>query len=253
MFRRVLPVDASIVVDVESAVVSYRPAAGEERSTPAAKVSLEALLRASPWRTFRSYSGQMHYPGTYWSSTQRGHVIYESRLELANLLLADYDQGVREISAQPFLLRAAVEGRVRPHIPDYLFSGDGGPVVVDVVRRERMSNPKIRFVCAWTRQVIERMGWTYQVVHEPDPVHLANVRFLAGYRRDWLMNQEILAVLRAQPRAFAGSTIAEAETALAQFPKQFVRPALLNLLWRHEYEVDISGPLRPSSVLEMKK
>lgn len=106
-----LPVDASIVVDAESAVVSYRPAAGEERSTPAAKVSLEALLRASPWRTFRSYSGQLHYPGTYWSSTQRGHVIYESRLELANLLLADYDQGVREISAQPFLLRAAVEGR----------------------------------------------------------------------------------------------------------------------------------------------
>ena len=83
---------------------SYRPAAGEERSTPAAKVSLEALLRASPWRTFRSYSGQLHYPGTYWSSTQRGHVIYESRLELANLLLADYDQGVREISAQPFPL-----------------------------------------------------------------------------------------------------------------------------------------------------
>lgn len=42
------------------------------------------------------------------------HVIYESRLELANLLLADYDQGVREISAQPFLLRAAVEGRAWP-------------------------------------------------------------------------------------------------------------------------------------------
>lgn len=248
-----LPVNASIVVDVESAVVSYRPAAGEERSTPAAKVALEALLRASPWRTFRSYSGQLHYPGTYWSSTQRGHVIYESRLELANLLLADYDRGVREISAQPFLLRVAVDGRVRSHTPDYLHSSDEGPIVVDVVRRERMSNPKIRFLCAWTRRVIEAMGWTYRVAHEPDPVRLANVRFLAGYRRDWLMNQDILTALRAQPGSFAGSTIVEVERALAEFPKHLVRPALLNLLWRHEYEVDINGPLRPSSVLEMKK
>lgn len=245
--------DASVAVDVESAVVSYRPAAGEERSLAAARVSLQELLRASPWRTFRSHSGQLHYPGTYWSSTQHGHVIYESRLELANLLLADFDQRVHEISAQPFWLRATVDGKVRPHTPDYLLNGDEGPVVVDVVRRERMSNPKIRFLCAWTRAVIEAMGWTYRVVHEPDPILLANVRFLAGYRRSWLMNQDILTALRAQPEAFAGRSIAEVESGLAGFPKLLVRPALLNLLWCHEYEVDMSGPMRPSSVLEMRR
>ena len=27
---------------------------------------------------------------------------------------------------------------------------------------------------------------------EPDPVWIANVRFLAGYRREWLLNQGIL-------------------------------------------------------------
>jgi hypothetical protein len=42
-----------------------------------------------PWRVFRWYQGQQHYSGTYWSSTQRDHVIYESRLELAALLLSD--------------------------------------------------------------------------------------------------------------------------------------------------------------------
>lgn len=28
----------------------------------------------------RWHKGQRHYSGTYWSATERGHVIYESRL-----------------------------------------------------------------------------------------------------------------------------------------------------------------------------
>ena len=50
--------------------------------------------------------------GTYWSATQGDHVIYESRLELANLLLADFDSQVRQIVAQPFMFRAEVQGQV---------------------------------------------------------------------------------------------------------------------------------------------
>ena len=44
------------------------------------------------------------------ASTQRDHVIYESRLELAVLLSADFDPSVVGIVAQPFLLRANVGG-----------------------------------------------------------------------------------------------------------------------------------------------
>jgi hypothetical protein len=40
---------------------------------------------AKPYRTFRWYLGQMHYSGSYWSSTESAHVIYESRLELSRL------------------------------------------------------------------------------------------------------------------------------------------------------------------------
>jgi hypothetical protein len=65
--------------DLGSAVVAYRPAAGEERSVSAGKVSSVALLNAAPWRTFRWYFGQRHYSGTYWYATQHDHVIYESR------------------------------------------------------------------------------------------------------------------------------------------------------------------------------
>jgi hypothetical protein len=46
--------------------------------------------------------------------------VHESRLELARLLLADFDPLVRRIYAQPFRLIAEVEGRMRYHVPDYL-------------------------------------------------------------------------------------------------------------------------------------
>ena len=85
-----------------------------------------------PWRTFRWHYGQRHYSGSYWASTTSAHVIYESRLELARLLVADFDRTVNHIVAQPFMLRTALGGRICRHIPDYLLLTEGGPVVVDV-------------------------------------------------------------------------------------------------------------------------
>ncbi|WP_186246592.1 hypothetical protein [Mycobacterium kubicae] len=40
---------------------------------------------------------------TYWSSTEEWHVIYESRLELALLLYANFDDDVGGVLAQPLL------------------------------------------------------------------------------------------------------------------------------------------------------
>ena len=82
-------------VDLNSAVVAYRPAAGEERTVLAHAVQAEALFGSYPRRTFRSHDKQKHYSGTYWSSTLSGHVIYESRLKLANLMIADFDIRVK--------------------------------------------------------------------------------------------------------------------------------------------------------------
>jgi hypothetical protein len=96
------PMSVAVDVDLGSAVVSYRPAVGEERSLPAERVSSAALFEGVPWRTFRWHYGQRHYSGTWWSETMRDHVIYESRLELSHLQLADFDPDVRRILAQPF-------------------------------------------------------------------------------------------------------------------------------------------------------
>jgi hypothetical protein len=147
-------------VDLGSAVVSYRPAAGEERSLPAQRVSAAALFEGVPWRTFRWYFGQRHYSGTWWSSTMADHVIYESRLELSRLLLADFDPCVRRMVAQPFMVTATVDGRPRRHILDYLWDTVDGPVVVDVVRQERLAHTDVVLLCQWTREVIESLPGT---------------------------------------------------------------------------------------------
>jgi len=79
-------------------------------------IAPEALLRDMvPWRMSRWHYGQRHCSGSYGSSTMSAHVIYESRLELARLLMADFDHSVNHIVAQPFMLCAPLCGTIRRH------------------------------------------------------------------------------------------------------------------------------------------
>ena len=69
---------------------------------------MRSLRAAHQLRGQASYlRGQRHLPGWYWSATTGGHLVYESRLELARLLLADFDPEVVGIAAQPFLVQDA--------------------------------------------------------------------------------------------------------------------------------------------------
>jgi hypothetical protein len=68
--------------------VSVRLGDGTVTERPLCQVTSGQVVSGAPWRTARSARGQVHYPGFYWSATTGGHVIYESRLELARLLLA---------------------------------------------------------------------------------------------------------------------------------------------------------------------
>ncbi|MCZ4124165.1 hypothetical protein O3X23_33110 [Streptomyces sp. H39-S7] len=61
-----------------------------------------------------------HYSGDYASATTGGQVVHESWLELARLLLADFDPSVCGIYAQPLRMVARIDGKVRSHVPDFL-------------------------------------------------------------------------------------------------------------------------------------
>ncbi len=121
------------MVGLDDAKLSYRDANGSQRTLPLDRARIQDLAPACPWRMFRSYRGQPFYSGMYWSATMRAHVVYESRLELARLLLADFDRAVVTIVAQPFNLSVRIDGRTRRHVPDRLLQDATGAVtVVDV-------------------------------------------------------------------------------------------------------------------------
>ena len=71
--------------------VSVRLRDGTVSERPLRQLTAGQVVTAGPWRAARSARGQAHYPGYYWSATSGGHVIYESRLELDRLLLADFE------------------------------------------------------------------------------------------------------------------------------------------------------------------
>ena len=106
----------------------------------------------------RWYKGQKHFSGSFWSATEGALVIYESLLELAWLLEADFDRSVSRIIAQPFLMTARIDGAERKNIPDFLLMTSSGPLVVDVKPAKRLSQPEVAFTFAWSRQVIESRG-----------------------------------------------------------------------------------------------
>jgi hypothetical protein len=137
------------------AVVSLRMADGGEASLQLQHMQARRVLAAVAWRKTRSARGQAHYPGYFWSATMGGHVIYESRLELARLLLADFDRDVAAIAAQPFLLQARVAGMARRHMPDFLLAHANGSVrVVNVKPAGKLAEPQTAEALAWPGQPI---------------------------------------------------------------------------------------------------
>jgi hypothetical protein len=230
--------------------VSFRRASdAREQTLKLRDAGTDALAGAAPWRRFRWVKGQKHYSGAYWSATEHGHVIYESRLELARLLYADFDPSVNHIVAQPFLLTTDIKGQARRHIPDFFLITDTGAVVVDVKPQHRLADPKVSSTFAWTRTVVNARGWRYEVASEPPVIELANIRFLAGYRRPHLIDDAL--VRQARAAGIDGATLAEAMKQI-RGPAPTVRATILHLIWTQELIIDTTQPLTTRTLLRRR-
>ena len=167
----------------------------------------------------------------------------ESRLELARIMLADFDPAVAGLAAQPFQLTGPDGGRDRRHVPDLLLAGgDGAVTVVDVKAASRLRDPEVRAPFSWTRAVAASGDGGSR----PGPVRPGSCwttyRFLAGYRRGLVISAGLLPVVLDAARGQA--TIGSVERALAgAYPVQLVRPAVLHLLWTGRLRADLRRPL----------
>ncbi|WP_411146431.1 TnsA-like heteromeric transposase endonuclease subunit [Streptomyces sp. x-80] len=140
-------------------VVQYRGGDGRFVDTSLDRLPVDDVLAGMTVREVRWFAGRASYSGWYCSSTAGGHVVYESRLELARILLADQDPDVVAIAAQPMLLEWYDGKRMRWHVPDLLLGGaDGSVTVVDVKAASRLENPAVGAQFGWTRWLCEVRG-----------------------------------------------------------------------------------------------
>jgi hypothetical protein len=124
-------------------------------------------------------------------------------------------------------------------------------VIVDVVRAKRLAEPKIQRLCEWTRRVTRSLSWEYRIVSEPPPMRLVNVRFLAGYRREDVVDGETLGSIREGAAGLVGMRFDEAERRLArEYPRPLVRSALLHALWCQDFRIELDQQLCSSTILE---
>ena len=172
---------------------------------------------------------------------------------IARLLLADFASEVVAIAAQPFLLRAPAGGRVRRHVPDFLLiHADQTVRVVNVKPAARLADPAVAEALAWPGELFEARGWGHEIWTGADPVLLANVRFLAGYRRPGIPPDAVTGAVLDLVRAgdCLGGLLDRLERG---WPRPLAKAALLRLLWQRRVSTDLSRPLDAGGVLEVTR
>ena len=219
---------------------------GRVRRTTLESASDVAFESAAPVRGFSSYRGQRHFPGWYWAATTRSLVGFESWLERDRAMLLDHDRQVVGLSSQPFRLTWPGDLARDSHTPDYFARlEDGSGLVVDVRLADRVG-PEDTAKFSSTEAMCQELGcWSYVLVHEPDPVVMANIRWLAGYRHPrhgvagvW----DLLLSVFSQPVPLLAGAQAAGDPIV-------VLPTLFHLLWCGELCVELEVPLSDGSVV----
>ena len=232
-------------------LVGYRSEDGKWHEAPLGRVDPERVIAGIPVRESVWVRGQRHYSGWYWSSTMRRQLAYESRLELARMMVADINPNVTGIAGQPFRLKGPDGGRVRKTVPDLLLRyADGGFTVVEVKNPQRISRPKVQAQLGWIRQVCALNGWGFEAWPGADARLLANIRFLAGYRRPGLIDAAAAAdVLTAARKPTAIGSIEQCLT--GSYPQALILPAVLHLLWTGRLAADLTEPLGVTTIVRL--
>lgn len=200
---------------------------------------------ALPARSFPSYRGQRNFPGLYFAACTGRHVGFESWLERDEAMAMDFDPLVAAFAPQPFRLSWVAAGGRRSHVPDFFARCvDGTAVVVDCRPLNRIK-PRDREVFDATAVICAQAGWGFRLVGGHDPVWLANVRWLAGYRHGRYRIEPTVSRLL---RVFA-EPLPLAEGAAAAGDRIAVLPVLYHLLWAHRLRADLATRLEGTSVV----
>jgi hypothetical protein len=230
--------------------VAWVDAGSQQRAAVLDGVGDVAFEDAGPAREFPSYRRQRYFPGMWWLATTGRHVGFESWLERDHAMLLDFDRDVCGLASQPFTLSwRDPAGKKVSHTPDYFARmRDGSAVVVDVRPAGRVK-PADAAKFAMTASACAAVpGWSFRLVHEPDPVLAANVRWLSGYRHPRHDLPQVSDLLRA---VFAAGELLLAGAEMAGDPIG-VLPVLFHLMWRGDLLADVSVPMHDATLVSTR-
>jgi acetyl esterase/lipase len=187
----------AVDVDLGSAVVAYRPAAGEERSVSAREVSSVALFNAAPWRTFRasvaiiSPFADLTFSGA--SIEQRKDLDPYVSHELLESMAADYMGGTDRNDPRSSVVFADLHG-----LPPLLNQVGENEILYDDATRIRD--------CASAAGVeVSFESWRYGI-------HVWPVYVSAGLPESAIAIEHLAAFLRAYAQHGAASTLSTSST-----------------------------------------
>ena len=96
--------------------------------------------------------------------------------------LADFDPGAAAIAAQPFLVRPRRAGGSGGTYRTSCWSAVTAGYAWSIKRAGQLAVPEVADALGWAGEVFAARGWRHEIWSGAEPVLLANVRFLAGYR-----------------------------------------------------------------------
>ncbi|WP_017207156.1 TnsA-like heteromeric transposase endonuclease subunit [Mycobacteroides abscessus] len=238
------PIAPQVASDVDLEYVS----GGQRHQIPLYRcATLQFELDCDPVREFPSFRGQRNFSGLWWLVSTGEHVGHESWLERDQLMLLDASPDVVGVASQPFRFHWN-DGT--SHVPDYFARySDGSALVIDV-RLDDQIRPSDARKFARSEITCEQVGWEYQRVGSVDPVLLANMRWLSGYRHPRVLRAGIATEL---------ISVFSATSPLLHGVRQVgdpihVLPVLYHLLWHGRLVADFcSEPLSESTMITAAK
>lgn len=226
---------------------------GQQRQIDFRDAMSVSFETCSPARQFPSWRGKRNYAGSYWSSTNHGHIGFESLYERTALMVLDRETSVVAISSQPMWIFWPDGSVPRSHAPDFFLrhsNGDGE--IVDVRPRQRIDETAALSFEA-TRRLCAQEGFRYRVMSDLDPVLDQNLRFLSRYRdQGWA-----LPIDGGKPfREYLGQTMSIRTLAAVLSEKDQESRALGWIywsIWAGEIHANLHNPLGLDTAVELPR
>ncbi|MBV8294271.1 MAG: TnsA-like heteromeric transposase endonuclease subunit [Mycobacterium sp.] len=232
---------AVAAVGVDASAVWYRPAVKVEpvriSVREAGSVDFESV---APFRRLRPRRGQRNFVGDWWLATTKRHVTFESWCERDHLIAFDFDPGIVEIAGQPLQFEFSIDvGCPRLHIPDcFLRMADGSAAVVDI-KPDELITARDRVNFAGTAALCEAAGWGYRRLGELPTVLSANLRWLAGYRRERVNDSSVAARAKQVVERCPGISLHGLASEVGE--PTLVLPKIFHMLWQQQLIAELSG------------